>query len=145
MRDAQNAFHLAVPVRDLDEAQDFYVRQLGCHLARRYDDRITVNFFGDQLVCHLSADTHARDGGGATDRDSDGELQLYPRHFGITFRHRDDFEAVLYLAVQRDLPFFQSVQPRFKNAVEEHLTFVLRDPSDNLIEFKHYRDPRMMH
>jgi extradiol dioxygenase family protein len=51
---------------------------------------------------------------------------------------------VLTLAVQRDLPFFQMVQPRFKDLVEEHLTFVLHDPSNNLIEFKHYRDPRMM-
>ena len=72
------------------------------------------------------------------------EPALYPRHFGITFRERADFDAVLTLAVQRDLPFFQMVQPRFKDLVEEHLTFVLRDPSNNLIEFKHYRDPRMM-
>jgi extradiol dioxygenase family protein len=28
---------------------------------------------------------------------------------------------------------------------EEHRTFVLIDPSDNLLEFKHYRDPRMMY
>ena len=39
MRDSHNAFHLAVPVRDLDEAQEYYVAGLGCHLARRYDDR----------------------------------------------------------------------------------------------------------
>jgi hypothetical protein len=26
-----------------------------------------------------------------------------------------------------------------------HRTFVLRDPSDNLVEFKHYTDPRMMY
>jgi extradiol dioxygenase family protein len=54
MRDSADAFHLAIPARDLDEAQDFYVAKLGCHLARRYADRITVDFFGDQLVCHLS-------------------------------------------------------------------------------------------
>jgi extradiol dioxygenase family protein len=28
--------------------------------------------------------------------------------------------------------------------VEEHTTVVLRDPSGNLLEFKHYVDPRMM-
>ena len=132
MRDAQNVFHLAIPVTDLDAAERFYVGGLGCHLARRYDDRITLDFFGDQLVCHRS------DG---IDEDPD----LYPRHFGVTFRHRDEFDAVLYLAVQREIPFFRDVQPRFKNAVEEHVTFVVRDPSNNLIEFKHYRDPRMMY
>jgi extradiol dioxygenase family protein len=132
MRDAHNAFHLAIPVTDLDAAERFYVGGLGCHLARRYDDRITLDFFGDQLVCHLS-------------NDIDEDPDLYPRHFGVTFRHRDEFDAVLYLAVQREIPFFRDVQPRFKNAVEEHVTFVVRDPSNNLIEFKHYRDPRMMY
>jgi uncharacterized protein len=131
VREARDAFHLAIPVYDLDEARRFYVEQLGCHLARLYPDRITIGFFGDQVVCHLSNEIVA-------------EPALYPRHFGITFRERADFDAVLTLAVQRDLPFFQVVQPRFKDLVEEHLTFVLRDPSNNLIEFKHYRDPRMM-
>ncbi len=54
MRDTDDVFHLAIPVADLDEAQAFYVAGLGCKLARRYDDRITLDFFGDQLVCHLS-------------------------------------------------------------------------------------------
>jgi extradiol dioxygenase family protein len=136
MREPRDAFHLAIPAHDLDEAEAFYVAGLGCHLARRYPDRITLDFFGDQVVCHLSEPTVAA---GAV------ELDLYPRHFGVTFRAREDFDALLALAEQRKLPFFRPVQPRFEGMVEEHLTFVLRDPSDNLLEFKHYRDPRMMY
>ena len=132
MRDAGDVFHLAIPARDLDEAHEFYVEKLGCHLARRYDDRITLDFFGDQVVCHLS-DQVVED------------PQMYPRHFGITFRRREDFDAVLFCAETRDMEFFSPCQPRFKDRVEEHLTFVLKDPSGNLIEFKHYRDPRMMY
>ncbi len=133
VRDQANAFHLAIPARDLDEAQDFYVTKLGCHLARRYEDRITIDFFGDQVVCHLS------------ERWDAGPLHLYPRHFGITFRFREDFDALVFLAETRQLEIFAPCQPRFKDLVEEHLTFVLADPSGNLIEFKHYRDPRMMY
>jgi extradiol dioxygenase family protein len=132
MREARDAFHLAIPAADLDEAQEFYVGQLGCHLARRYNDRVTVDFFGDQLVCHLSPHI-------------DPDPELYPRHFGITFRRRDDFDAVLLLAEARGLHFFRKLEARFEGMVEQHLTFVLRDPSNNLIEFKHYRDPRMMY
>lgn len=132
MRDPGDAFHLAIPARDLDEAQHFYVDKLGCHLARRYDDRITLDFFGDQVVCHLSDQVVERP-------------EMYPRHFGITFRRREDFDAVLFCAETRDIEFFSPCQPRFKDRVEEHLTFVLKDPSGNLIEFKHYRDPRMMY
>lgn len=130
MRDAGDVFHLAIPVDDLDAAERFYLA-LGCHLARRYDDRITFDFFGDQLVCHLS------------DR-IDDDPHLYPRHFGVTFRRREDFDNLVFLVETRDIPVFQSAQPRFKDMVEEHTTVVLRDPSNNLIEFKHYRDPRMM-
>ena len=53
MRESRDVFHLAIPVYDLDESQEFYVGTLGCKLARRYADRITIDFFGDQLVCHL--------------------------------------------------------------------------------------------
>jgi extradiol dioxygenase family protein len=132
MRYSGDVFHLAVPVRDLDEAQEFYVTKLGCKLARRYDDRITLDFFGDQLVCHLSE---------AWDR----ELRLYPRHFGVTFRHKADFDRLLCLVENRDVACYQEVRSRFEGKVEEHLTVVLVDPSNNLIEFKHYRDPRMMY
>jgi extradiol dioxygenase family protein len=132
VRTSDDAFHLAIPARDLDEAEGFYVGQLGCKLARRYADRITLDFFGDQVVCHLS------------DR-IDEHPQMYPRHFGITFRHREDFDALLRLARVRGLTFFAEPSQRFEGRIEEHSTFVLSDPSNNLIEFKHYLDPRMMY
>jgi extradiol dioxygenase family protein len=133
VRDQQNVFHVAIPVGDLDAAQRYYVNGLGCHLARRYDDRITVDFFGDQLVCHLSEQTPRP------------PLDLYPRHFGITFRYRQEFDDLLRLVDTRELEVFVPCQPRFAGTAEEHLTFVLVDPFGNLIEFKHYRDPRMMY
>jgi extradiol dioxygenase family protein len=37
------------------------------------------------------------------------------------------------------------VSTRFEGMAGAHRTFVLRDPFDNLLEFKHYRDPRMMY
>jgi uncharacterized protein len=132
MRSTQDVFHLAIPVRDLDEAHHFYIEQLGCKLARRYPDRITVDFFGDQLVCHLSDQW-------------DREPDLYPRHFGVTFREREDFDRLVALAQRRCVPFMRETQTRFEGLVEEHLTFVLRDPSNNLLEFKYYHDPRMMY
>ncbi len=132
MRDAHNVFHLAIPCRDLDEAFDFYVSKLGCKLARRYPDRITLDFFGDQVVCHLS-------------EKYDREPQMYPRHFGVTFREQCEFDALLALARQRELPFFQEPFARFEGRAEEHRSFFLVDPSNNLLEFKYYHDPRMMY
>jgi len=132
MRDTGDVFHLAIPVSDLNEAQAFYVDGLGCKLARRYADRITLEFFGAQVVCHLS------------DR-IDSDPTLYPRHFGVTFRDRDDFDRLRSLVDLRKLAIFQDVRCRFDGMAEAHFTFVIRDPSNNLIEFKYYLDPRMMY
>jgi uncharacterized protein len=132
VRSTHDAFHLAIPTHDLDAAQRFYVEGLGCKLARRYADRITLDFFGDQLVCHLS-------------QDWDRDPVLYPRHFGVTFREREDWERLLALVRQRDLCVFAEPTTRFDDLVERHRTVVLRDPSNNLLEFKHYDDPRMMY
>jgi uncharacterized protein len=134
MRESRNVFHLAIPAYDLDETEEFYVRSLGCKRARRYGDRVTFDFFGDQLVCHLSEPTAGRT-----------ELDLYPRHFGVTFRDTEEFEAVHSLCVRRQIRMFSELGDRFAGMPEVHRTFVIRDPSDNLIEFKHYADARMMY
>jgi uncharacterized protein len=133
VRTTTDAFHLAIPTHDLDEAFDFYVTKLGCKLARRYDDRITLDFFGDQVVCHLTPGEPAK------------PESLYPRHFGVTFRETADFEALHACAVARKIPFYFDISKRFEGLVEEHQTFVLVDPTGNLLEFKTYNDPRMMY
>jgi len=126
-------FHIAIPCRDLDEASQFYVEKLGAKLARSYEDRITLNFFDHQVVCHLSPDK------------IDDEPDIYPRHFGITFSEKQAFDALLAGFRQRKLSFFREPFIRFEGSAEEHTCFFLRDPSNNLIEFKHYRDRRMMY
>lgn len=129
----RSIFHLAIPCRDLDEARHFYVEKLGSALARAYADRLTLNFFDHQLVCHLSPEK------------IDSEPDLYPRHFGITFRDASDFEELLARCRLVDLCFFREPFTRFEGQVEEHRCFFLKDPSNNLIEFKYYREPSMMY
>ncbi len=75
----------------------------------------------------------------------DSNPEIYPRHFGVTFREKLDFDAVLDLARSRGIEIFQKLMVRFKGETEEHLTFFLKDPSNNLIEFKHYQNPDMMY
>ena len=137
MRESRDVFHLAIPAYDLDTTVGFYATKLGCKLARRYDDRVTFDFFGDQLVCHLTAPPVS-----VTPMN---ELPMYPRHFGVTFREQKDFDAVYELCQQRDVAIFSDVSLRFEGKVEVHQTFVVCDPSSNLIEFKHYADHRMMY
>ena len=133
MRSTDKIFHLAIPVIDLEESYDFYVKGLGCKLARRYDDRITLDFFGDQVVCHLSPNS------------CDKKASFYPRHFGITFEKILSYEQLLSLSRLRKLNFFLEPCERFTDLAESHKLFALLDPSNNVLEFKHYDDPRMMY
>ena len=71
-------FHLAFPVRDLEEARDFYGRKLGCPEGRSSPDWIDFNLYGHQVVAHLSPEAcgvaalNAVDGHGVP-----------VRHFGV--------------------------------------------------------------
>ena len=133
MRNPHDCCHIAVPARDLDEAIGFYVGGLGAKLARRYPDRVTFDFFGDQLVCHLS------------DLVPD-EPRAYPRHFGVSFADGADFDRLVRLIDYRELPTLgDGVSLRFEGTAEEHRTVFLVDPSNNVIEFKHYDDPRLQY
>jgi extradiol dioxygenase family protein len=126
-------FHLAIPCHDLDKALHFYVDILDCKLARRYSDRITLNFFENQVVCHLAPDK------------IDPNPQMYPRHFGITFRQKKDFDAIFERVRNAHVDFFKELFVRFQDKQEEHWTFFLCDPSNNLLEFKCYKNEEMMY
>ena len=73
---------------------------LGVKLARRYPDRVTFDFFGDQLVCHLSDQVPA-------------EAVAYPRHFGVTFARREDFDHLVRVVEFRKLPVLDGPSLRF--------------------------------
>jgi uncharacterized protein len=130
----KNVFHLAIPCLDLEKTIAFYVGILDCRLARRYHDRVTLDFFETQVVCHLS-----------TPDQIDSAPKIYPRHFGLTLRELEDFEALLQTLERKKAPFFAPLFIRFEGRPEEHRTFFLKDPANNLIEFKWYKDAAMMY
>jgi extradiol dioxygenase family protein len=132
MRDVHDACHIAIPARDLDEALGFYVFGLGAKLARRYDDRITLDFFGDQLVCHLGEEVPATP-------------VAYPHHFGVSFAKAGDFDRLVRLIEHRKLRVLSGPSVRFEGTAEQHRTIFLADPSNNVIEFKNYDDPRLQY
>ncbi|TNC26956.1 VOC family protein [Amycolatopsis alkalitolerans] len=132
MRDTHDACHVAIPARDLDEAVEFYVFGLGVKMARRYADRVTFDFFGDQLVCHLSDEVPE-------------EAVMYPRHFGVSFARPEDFDRLARLVETRKLRVLTGPSVRFEGTAEQHRTLALADPSNNVIEFKNYDDPRLQY
>jgi extradiol dioxygenase family protein len=120
-------FHLAFPVHDLEEARRFYIDGLGCTLGRASATALTLELKGHQIVAHLSK------------RPPEKQKGIYPRHFGLIFMLQEDWKQVADEAQAKGLSFHQKPHHRFPGTRLEHSTFMLEDPSHNLLEFKHYK------
>jgi len=128
-------FHLAFPVRDLDEARAFYGQLLGCPEGRSADEWVDFDFFGHQIVAHLSPGAALPKG---PTNPVDGE-NVPVRHFGVLL----SMAAWNALAEKlRSVPVTFLIAPRirFHGEPGEQATFFLCDPSGNALEFKAFAD-----
>lgn len=127
-------FHLAFPVRDLNEARAFYGTLLGCREGRSSDEWIDFDFFGHQIVAHLSAN----DAGHKAHNIVDGDA-VPVRHFGVILT-MDDWRALAENLKSRQIPFLIEPDIRFQGLPGEQATFFILDPSGNALEFKAFDD-----
>lgn len=126
--DSVNApiFHLAIPINDIGKAKTFYTG-LGCQVGRETSQAMILNFYGHQVVAHMTKEPLLSQNG------------IYPRHFGLIFPCQKDWETLLERAKSDRLSFYQQPKVRFPGQEIEHRTFFLEDPFYNLLEFKYYR------
>jgi hypothetical protein len=127
-------FHLAFPVRDLNDARAFYGNLLGCPEGRSSNEWIDFDFFGHQIVAHLSAD-------GLTDKahnEVDGE-DVPVRHFGVILS-MDEWRTLVKRLQSSNATFVIAPQIRFAGLPGEQATFFITDPSGNALEFKAFDD-----
>lgn len=128
-------FHLAFPVRDLAEARAFYGGVLGCPEGRSSDEWIDFDFFGHQIVAHLSP---GRDGGDAAVNHVDGHGVPVP-HFGVVLA-LEAFDALAARMRAAGTRFDIEPYTRFAGQPGEQKTMFFRDPSGNAIEMKAFAD-----
>lgn len=122
--------HIAVPCRDLDEAARWYSDVLGAQPVRILKDRVTFSFGGVlQLVCHLEKRAMVQN------------PRAYPRHLGLTFLHSEDFSRIKDHVEKLGVKLLVRSMVRFPNSMHEHQSFMLVDPSGNVVEFKCYVRP----
>lgn len=127
-------FHLAISVDDLDAAAAFYGEIMGCAQGRSSDKWIDFDFFGHQLVTHLSPD----DCGRALTNEVDGE-NVPARHFGVVLE-RGQWEALAARLKDHNVDFIIEPGVRFEGKTGEQGTFFLLDPAGNALEFKYFAD-----
>lgn len=127
-------FHLAFPVRDLEEARNFYGRKLGCPEGRSSPDWIDFNLYGHQIVAHLSPEAC----GAAALNAVDGH-GVPVRHFGVVLT-MEQWEAMAKKLTDEGTKFVIEPYIRFKGEVGEQATMFFLDPSGNALEFKAFKN-----
>ena len=131
-------FHLAFPVRDLEEARKFYAGLLGCPTGRESSEWIDFDLYGHQIVAHLAPDECTD----AATNPVDGEA-VPVRHFGLILAP-DDWRALADRLTAAGADFIIAPQTRFAGGPGEQSTLFVRDPSGNALEFKAFADEAMI-
>jgi extradiol dioxygenase family protein len=127
-------FHLAFPVRDLSEARAFYGDLLGCPEGRSSDTWVDFDFYGHQIVAHLSPN----EAGHKEHNEVDGE-QVPVRHFGAILSMAD-WKMLAGRLTARGTRFIIEPGIRFEGEPGEQATLFFLDPSGNALEFKAFHD-----
>jgi extradiol dioxygenase family protein len=131
-------FHLAISVRDIEEARDFYGAKMGLPEGRSSQAWIDFNLFGHQLVVHLNPLIGKSGTIASTSNPVDGHGVPVP-HFGVVM----DFEDWHALA-NRLRTFIDNfiIEPyvRFEGQPGEQGTLFFVDPSGNALEFKAFKN-----
>jgi uncharacterized protein len=131
-------FHIAVQVRDLEEARRFYKGALGCSEGRSSSHWVDFNLFGHQFVVHLNT-ALGKDGKISQIHNAvDGHGVPVP-HCGVVLE-MDAFDALAKRIREHGEKFVIEPYVRFKGQPGEQATMFLLDPSGNALEFKAFRD-----
>lgn len=127
-------FHLAIPVKKLQEARIFYRDVIGCREGRSSDHWVDFDFFGHQLVIHLQTGPDEK----MSSNPVDGKEVPIP-HFGVVLQWQDFQDFSEHLRHQK-VSFVIEPYIRFEGQVGEQATMFFKDPSGNALEFKAFRN-----
>ncbi|HEX2764482.1 MAG TPA: VOC family protein [Allosphingosinicella sp.] len=127
-------FHLAFPVHDLEAARAFYGGVLGCREGRSAPEWIDFDFFGHQIVAHLSAAASPR-----AHNPVDGHDVPVP-HFGAVLP-MVEWKRLARRLEEAETEFVIEPTVRFRGGPGEQATMFFLDPSGNAVEMKAMADP----
>lgn len=125
-------FHVAVPVYDLNEAKEFYLKCFKCEVGRTSEQWIDLNLYGHQFVLHLrprpfSQDEHHYN-------EVDGKAVPVP-HYGVVLEW-PQWEELAGRLKTLQIEFVIEPYIRFEGEIGEQATMFFLDPSGNALEFK---------
>lgn len=131
-------FHLAFPVTSLAKARAFYGDLLGCPEGRSSEEWVDFNFYGHQIVAHLSPSEAGHNNTSAVDGQN-----VPVRHFGMILT-MDQWNSLAHKLKAVNTQFIIEPYIRFKGEVGEQATMFFLDPCGNAIEFKAFADQHLL-
>jgi hypothetical protein len=129
-----NPFHLAFPVKDIQETREFYEKLLGCKVGRSAERWIDFDFYGHQISAHLT--DHPIEEPPANPVDG---KQVPIKHFGAILT-MEQWEALAEKLKANHIEFVIEPYVRFKGEPGEQATMFFLDPSGNALEFKAFKN-----
>lgn len=131
-------FHVALQVRDLPEARQFYGEVLGCPEGRSDTSWVDFDLFGHQFVVHLNPALGAEGSVAQHINPVDGHGVPVP-HYGVVLEMAD-WERLAERLKSHQVEWVIEPYTRFVGEPGEQATMFILDPSGNALEFKGFRD-----
>ena len=131
-------FHFAIPVQNLETCRAFYKDVLNCEEGRSTEDWVDFNFFGHQLVIHQKEDFKAV----RISNPVDGYDVPVP-HFGVVLSW-EDWHSLAARLKTKNTKFEIAPCIRFQGKVGEQATMFFKDPENNALEFKAFKDIKQL-
>ncbi|MEP5569549.1 MAG: VOC family protein [Halioglobus sp.] len=131
-------FHIAIAVRNIDEAREFYGAGLGFAEGRSSEEWIDFNMFGHQFVTHLNASIGPEGKIANIANEVDGQGVPVP-HCGVVLEF-DQWQRFADRARTVVSEFIIEPYIRFQGEPGEQGTLFFSDPSGNALEFKAFRN-----
>lgn len=131
-------FHIAVQVRDIAEARQFYRDLLGCSEGRSDSSWVDFNLYGHQFVCHLNPTLGKAGTLTSHYNPVDGQGVPVP-HCGVVLE-MTEWQALAERVTRHGVKFVVEPYTRFKDQPGEQATMFFLDPTGNALEFKAFKD-----
>ena len=127
-------FHLAFPIYDLNETKLWYTKYLSCKVGRESKKWIDFNFYGHQISAHLIS---KKENNIITNEVDQKNIPV--RHFGIILEWKQ-WQELSSKLIKLNLQFIVKPYVRFKGEIGKQATMFIKDPSNNFIEFKSFKN-----
>lgn len=131
-------FHIAIQVRDIEEAKQFYGSLLRLEQGRSDTNWVDYNMYGHQFVCHLNP---------TIGKSAKVQLHYNPvdkhsvpvPHAGVVLQ-MDDWNKLADRLIKYNMKFIIEPHIRFKGETGEQATMFFLDPTGNALEFKSFKN-----